>query len=191
MPRHSLFPNSITINYTTNGHSHKQVLPTGAIAGSAPGWTVPVRSGSPIDWRTAVDQYALVMAGLISDADTIDSAELYTYEATDAPAVFIGAHPIDQPGLAVGAAVPFTQVVMPFKAVGGTSVRLTVLEGYILPDDRNTFAGETDALLCDYLEYVLSNDNFIKTRGGDFPIISLGYTSKINDKLREKYFLDV
>lgn len=190
MARHSLFPNSITINYTTNGHSHKQVLPVGVVGGSSPGWTVPVRVGSPIDWRTAVEQYALVMAGLISDADSIDSAELYTYEATDAPAEFIGAHPIDQVGLSIGAAQPFVQIVMPFKAVGGTSLRLTVLEGVTGEDAKNSFAAETDVLLCDYLEYVLGDDNFIKTRGGDFPIISLGWTSKTNDKLREKYFLD-
>lgn len=191
MARHSLFPNSITINYTTNGHSHKQVLPTGAISGTSPGWLLPIRSGSPLDWRTAVEQYALIMAGLISDADSIDSAELYTYEATDAPGVFIGAHPLDQVGTNIGAAQPFVQLVMPFKALGGTSCRLTVLEGVTGADAKNSFAAETDALLCDYLEYVLSNDNFIKTRGGDFPIISLGWTSKVNDKLREKYFLDV
>lgn len=191
MPRHSLFPNSITINYTTNGHSHKQVLPIGAISGSSPGWLVPVRVGSPIDWRTVVEQYALVMAGLIADTDTIDSAELYDYEATTAPASFIGAHPIDQVGLAAAAAEPFVQTVFPFKAIGGTSVRLTILEGWIDPDEKDTFAGTADALVCDYLEYVLGDDDFIKTRGGDFPIISLGYTSKVNDKLREKYFLDV
>ena len=190
MARHSLFPNSVTILYTTNGHAHRQVLPVGAVAGSAPGWTLPVRVGSPIDWRTLVAQYALVMSGLISDADTIDSAELYTYEATDAPAEFLAAHPLDQAGTSVNAPVEFSQIVMPFKAVGGTSLRLTVLEGVTGEDAKNSFAAETDGGLCDYLEYVLGDDNFIKTRGGDFPIISLGWVSKENDKLRKKYFLN-
>ena len=191
MARHSLYPNSITINYTTNGHSHKQVLPIKQVSFTDPGWTVQVRVGSNIEWGAAVDQYALLMAGLIADTDSIDSAELFSYEATDAPGIFLDAHPIDQVGVNIGTAQPWTQLVMPFKTTGGTQLRLTVLEGVTGSDAKNTFAAETDALLCDYMEYILGDDDFIITRGGDFPLVSLGWTSKINDKLREKYFLDV
>jgi len=191
MARHSLFPNSVTINYTTNGHAHKQVLPTGVVAGSAPGWTLPVRTGSPLDWRTAVEQYAALLAGIISDADTIDSAELYTYEATNSPAEFLAAHPLDIAGGNLGSPVEFSQAVFPFKAIGGTQLRLTVLEGVNPEDYKNTFAGESDPDNCALMTYILGDDDFIKTRGGDFPLISLGITTKENDKLRKRYFLNV
>jgi len=190
MARHSLFPNSITINYSSNGHSHKQVLPTGVVAGSAPAWTLPVRVGSPIDWRTCVEQYAALYAGLFDESSTIESADLYTYEATDSPAEYLASHPLNVVGTNAAAAVAWSQLVMPFKSIGGNQLRLTAIEGVVPVNSKETFAGIPVAYLCDYLEYVLGDDDFIITRGGTFPAISLGYTSKINDKLRKRYLLD-
>lgn len=190
MARHSLFPNSISINYTTNGHSHKQVLPVGAIAGSSPGWTLPVRGGGTVDWRDAVDDYALLLAALIDDVDSIDSADLYSYEATDAPAEFIASHTIGLSGTSAAAAKPWTQVVFPFKSIGGNALRLTLMEGIMDPDDRQTFASSTFPAACALMEFVLSVDDWIITRGGTFPSTPLGFTTKINDKLRKRYLLD-
>lgn len=189
MARHSLFPNSITINYTSNGHAHKQSLPIGVIAGSSPAWTVPVRVGSPLDWRDAVEQYATLYAALFDSSSTIDSADLFTYEATDSPAEFIASHPLSIAGSNVAAAQPWTQLVMPFKGIGGSFIRLTAIEAVVPADSKETFAGIAVAYLCDLLEYVLGDDDFIITRGGTFPLVSLGYTSKINDKLRRRYLV--
>lgn len=191
MPRHSLFPNSVTIKYTTNGHPHKQVIPVGVVAGSSPGWTLPTKDGGTVDWRTAVEDYALLIAAIINDGDTIDSAELYTYEATSSPAEFLSAHTIAQPGLSAGAPAEWDQVVFPFKAIGGTFLRLTLLESVIPADGRDTFGGESNAGMCAIMEFILSDDSWLKTRGGDFPLISLGWVSKENDKLRKSFFLNV
>jgi hypothetical protein len=190
MPRHSLFPNSITINYTSNGHSHKQVLPVGVVAGSAPGWTLPVRSGPAVDWRTAVEEYAALYADIFDTGATIDDAELYTYEATDGPAEFLALHPLGIPGGAVAAPIDWAQVVFPFKAIGGTSLRLTAIETVLPVDVKESYAAISSAPVCALLDYILSADDFIITRGGTFPLVSLGMTSKINDKLRKRYLLD-
>jgi len=190
MARHSLFPNSISINYTTNDHSHKMVLPVGVVAGSAPGWTLPVRGGGTVDWRDAVDDFALLLAAFTDDVDSIDSADLYTYEAVDAPAEFLASHTIGQSGTSVSAAKPWVQVVFPFKAVGGNSLRLTYVEGVMDPDDRQTFASSAFAPACAVMEFILGTDDWIITRGGTFPSTSLGFTSKINDKLRKRYLLN-
>jgi hypothetical protein len=189
MARHSLFPNSITINYTSNGHPHKQVLPIGAITGSSPAWEVPLKAGAPMDWRDAVEIYAAVFAQLFSDVDSIDSADLFTYEATDSPAEFLASHPLNQAGLNIAAAQPWTQIVFPFKSIGGNSLRLTAVEQVNPADLKGTFAATINAEICQYLEWVLSDDNFIITRGGTFPTVSLGYTTKVNDKLRRRYLV--
>lgn len=190
MARHSLFPNSITIHYTTNGHNHSMVLPTGVIAGSGPGWTLPTRDASTIDWRTAVDAFALLLAPIIDDVDSIDYAELFTYEATNSPAEFLAAYTIDQAGGAVGAAVPYAQALMPFKAIGGNSLRLTILESVMGVNVHVPYSGMIGEAQ-DIADFILGDDDWIVTRGGTFPSVSLGMTTKVNDKLRKTYLLDV
>lgn len=190
MPRHSLFPNSISITYTSNGHTHKQVLPVKAVTPVGASWTLETRDASDIDWKTAVDAYALLMAEFLDTASSIDYAELFTYEATDSPAEFLAAHSIAQAGLHASAAQDFVQFVMPFKAIGGNSLRLTIMEGSNPEDIRESFGGSTSPEFCGMAEFILSDDDWIITRGGTFPNTSLGYTTKINDKLRERYFLD-
>lgn len=189
MPRHSLFPNSITIHYTTNSHDHLMSLPVGVVAGTAPGWTLPVRSGSPVDWRDAVDDLATLLAPLIVTADSIDYAELFTYEATGSPAEFLAAHVIDQSGSNVGSPVAFCQAVFPFKAIGGTSMRFTLLESVAGANQHLPYSAVGSGFEA-IPDFILSNDDWIITRGGDYPSVSLGMTTKVNDKLRKRYLLD-
>lgn len=190
MPRHSLFPNSITIHYTSNGHDHNMTIPVGVVSGSAPAWLLPTRDASTVDWRTAMDAFAALLAPVFDTASSIDYAELFTYEATGSPAEFLAAHTIDVSGSNVGAAVDFVQAVFPFKSVGGNSLRLTLLESVSGADVHVPYASVVSGF-SDILDFVLSDDDWLITRGGTFPIVSLGMTSKVNDKLRERYLLDV
>jgi len=190
MARHSLFPNSITIHYTSNAHGHAMVLPVGVVAGSAPGWTLPVRVGSPVDWRDAVDDFALLLAPVFDTGSSIDYAELFTYEATDSPAEFLAARTLDVAGTNVGSAQPFVQAVFPFKALGGTSLRLTMLESVAGANVHVPYTSIVSGY-SDIADFILSDDDWIITRGGDFPFVSLGMTTKVNDKLRKRYLLDI
>lgn len=191
MPRHSLFPNSVTLHYTTNDHDHTMVLPTGAVSGSAPAWLLPTRDASTVDWRTAVEAFAVLLASLMDDVDSVDYAELFTYEATGSPAEFIAAHTIDQLGTSAAIAQAWVQAVFPFKSIGGNSLRLTLLEGIIIKDQHVPYSGLADADLEALVDFILGDDDWIITRGGTFPQVSLGMTTKTNDKLRERYLLDV
>ena len=189
MPRHSLFPNSITIHYTSNGHNHNMSLPVGVVAGSAPGWTIPVKVGSPIDWRTAVDDFAVLLEALYPTGASFDYAELFTYEATDSPAEFLAAHTIDLAADGGGSSAAFVQAVFPFKAIGGNSLRLTLLESTAAANQHTPFASLASGYV-EIAEFILSDDDWIITRGGTYPSVSLGMTSKVNDKLRKRYLLD-
>jgi len=187
MPRHSLFPNSITINYTSNGHAHKQILPIDAVTPSGASWNVTLRDDSAIDWKDAVDSYVLVMKPFFPAAASIDSADLFDYEATNSPAIFLDSYAIGVAGTDGGSAKPWIQVVMPFKAPGGTSLRLTYVETVIEEDVKHTYSSAADPF-CGLFDFLLGADDFIITRGGTFPSVSLGYVSKENDKLRKRYF---
>lgn len=189
MARHSLFPNSITIHYTTNGHSHTMTLPVGVVAGSAPAWTLPTRDLGTVDWRTAVDDFAALLAALITTDGSVDYAELFTYEATDSPAEFLAAHTINVDGDNVGSATPYVQLVYPFKATGGNSVRVTLMESVAAANQHTPYASLGSGYV-EIADFILSDDDWIITRGGTFPSVSLGITSKVNDKLRKRYLLN-
>lgn len=189
MARHSLFPNSITINYTSNGHAHKQVLPIAAITPAGDSWELTQRDDGLIEWTAAVDAWGLLLADFLPLSASVDSADLFDYEATDAPASFLASHSIALTGTSAFEAVANAQAVMPFKSTGGNSLRLTVMEGIYDPDVRQTFAASTLAEFCAIAEFLLSDDDWIITRGGTFPTSSLGITTKENDKLRKRYFL--
>jgi hypothetical protein len=190
MARHSLFPNSITIHYNSNAHDHLMVLPVGAVTGSAPGWLLPTRDASTVDWRTAVDDFCTLIADLFDNASSFAYAELFTYEATNSPAEFLAAHTIDLPGTGGSTPKEFVQAVFPFKGLGGLSLRLTLLEG-IIASDQHVPASSTGSAAADaVIDFILGDDDWIITRGGAFPSVSLGFTSKVNDKLRKRYLLD-
>lgn len=187
MPRHSLFPNSITINYTSNGHSHKQILPIGLAVPAGASWTIPQRDSGTIDWKDAVDAYAALLAPFFDSSASIDSADLFDYEATDAPAIFLDSYAIGIAGSDGGSVKPYIQVVNPFKAPGGTALRLTLVETVIEEDVKNTYSSAADPF-CDLYDFILGADDWIITRGGTYPTVSLGYVTKENDKLRKRYF---
>lgn len=191
MPRNSLFPNSITIHYTSNGHQHNMDLPVGVVGGSAPNWTLPVRSGAPVVWMDAIDTWAALISGLFHTTDSIDYADLFTYEAPTSSPEFLATHLIGQAGINATADAPWVQLVAPFKAPGNTSMRLTLLEGVEPPNAKLSYADVPASTLKDILDFVLSDDDWIITRAGTFPLASLGITTKVNDKLRKKFLLDV
>lgn len=190
MARHSLFPNSITIHYTANGHSHNMTLPVAAISGSAPGWLLTQRDDSTVDWRDAVDEFAVLCEALYPTGASFDYAELFTYEATDSPAEFLAAHTIDLAADGGGSSAPYVQVVFPFKATGGNSLRLTLLESTAAANQHTPYASLATGY-SQIAEFLLSSDDWIITRGGTYPTVSLGITSKVNDKLRKRYLLDI
>lgn len=188
MARHSLFPNSILIKYTSNGHAHRQMLPISAITPVGDSWTVPQRDGGDIDWTAAVDLWAAVIADFFFTGDSIDSAELYDYEASESPGIFLASYDISLAATGANAIVPWSQVVFPFKASGGFSMRTTLMECALTLDEKNSFGGTTIPWFCGLMEFIMSDDDFIITRGGTFPSSTLGYVTKENDKLRKRYF---
>jgi len=190
MPRHSLYPGFIRIHYTSNTHPHVQVLPINADPTAVgDSFTIPTRGSGAVDWQDATDAYAILLAAFLDGAASVDYAELYNFEADPAPADFLASHPLNVAGSGAGSPVEWSQVVMPFKGLAGASVRPYVMEGLTPVDTKQSFAAIDSPTFCNYLEFILSADDWVAMRGGGFPLVSLGYVSKTNDQLRKRYFV--
>lgn len=188
MPRHSLFPGFIKIAYTSNGHPHTQVLPINddpTPAGAS--FTIPTRAAGAVDWQTAVTAWANLLKVLMDDTASLDSAELYNYEAFPGPADFLQAMTVGVAGTSSSPPVAYAQCVFTFKGTAGSAVRPTVNESTIPVDQKVPYASLSSPEKA-VVDFVLSDDDWIAMRGGGFPSAFKFEVTKTNDKLRKKYF---
>lgn len=188
MAKHSLYPGFVKIHYTSNAHPHVQVLPIGDDpTPSGDSFTIPTRGSGAVDWQTAVTDFVTLEAALMDDASNFSSAEIYNFEAFPGPADFLQGFSLNIDGTAAGAAVAYAQMVMPFKGTASSAVRPSLMESVEPTDTRYSYAdaGVPERAI---LDYILGDDDWIVTRGGSFPTVSLGFVTKINDKLRKRYF---
>ena len=189
MPSHSLYPGFIRLHYTSNGHPHRQVLPVNADpTPSGDSYTIPTKASGSVDWQTAIAAWAALVAANLDTDSSVDFAELYNFEAFPGPGDFLQAVAIGIAGTAAGANTPFSQIVFPFKGVGGLSLRPYIMEQVTAPDQKGFLASDMFAGRVDLMNFVLSDDDWIALRGGGFPTVSLGWVSKVNDQLRKRYF---
>lgn len=188
MAKHSLYPGFVKVHYTSNAHPHVMVLPINADpTPSGDSYTIPTRSSGAVDWQDAVTALVTLLAPMFDGASNFSAAELYNFEAFPAPADFLQGFSLDVDGSSDDPAVAYAQLVMPFKGVGSTAVRPSLMECVIPTDVHSSYAdaGVSEKAI---LDFILSADDWIVTRGGGFPTVSLGYVTKINDKLRKRYF---
>lgn len=188
MAKHSLYPGYVKIAYTSNGHPHLQVLPIGddpTPVGDS--FTIPTRGSGAVDWQTAVTSFVTLEAALMDDAASFNSAELYNFEAFPGPADFLQGMTLDVSGTDPSAPVPYAQIVFPFKAAASAAVRPSLMESVVPVDQHVSYAASTGDFTT-LMDFILSDDDWIVTRGGSFPTVSLGYVTKTNDKLRKRYF---
>src|SRR6266704_1422337 len=130
MARHSLFPAFMRFTYTSNSHVHHQVLPLKADPFT---WDtdpqIQLRDASHIPWTDGADDWAAILAAILCGEASVDLAELSNFEAEPGPAEFLAAYELGVAGTHAGSPVEFAQAVFPFKGVGGTQLRVTILEG--------------------------------------------------------------
>jgi len=164
------------------------VLPVNADPTASGGsFTIPTRSSGAVDWKTAVDELVAIDKAYLDTSSSFDTAELFNMESTIASPGFLQGYNIGVAGTNVGADVEFGQVVFPFKGVGGLSLRPYLMESVATVDQKFSYAAASN--FCEFMDYVLSADDWIALRGGGFPNVSLGYVTKTNDQLRKTYFV--
>jgi len=189
MAKHSLYPGFVKLTYTSNGHVHHQVLPIHATpTASGDSYTLETKGSGAVEWVAAATAWATLLAVFLDPTANFSQAELFTLEATTAPADFLQGASIDVDGTNESPIVPFSQMVFPFKGVAGVSMRPYLMEGIESVDQHVSYAaaGVADKAIMDF---VLSDDAWMCTRGGAFPTVALGWVTKTNDELRKRFFV--
>lgn len=191
MTVHTLYPDWIKFKYTSNGRSKHAILPV-AISGSATPGVEPLLttrdSGNVLAgtcmaaWVTAIDQN-------FATSDSFDSYEVYHKATVDGDPVFVWGAPIGEPGTSGAADVAYSEAVYTFKTPTAGGLKIYLMETTISVDQKVALPTSAFPTIQAVADFILSADDFIIGRNGDFPLLGLYMTSKQNDFYRRKYKL--
>lgn len=191
MTQHPLAPSWIKLLYTSNGHSHKALLPCGYSAVPTPGVEPDIinRIGGSLTATAAVTAYVAKIKPFFNTADQFNSFECYHQASPTAPPLFIFAGTLGIAGTSASADITASEFVFTFKTAAPGGLKLYLMETVVSLnfqiDAPYTGSANESALNT----YVLSNDNWITGRNNLMPLVGIRATSKMNDHLRRLYVL--
>lgn len=191
MGRNSLFPGFIKLFYHTNGHQHTQVLPVKPTPSGTTFAVEKIGGGTYDPWTSAMDAYALILKALIKTTDIIDYAELYTMASETSNPLFRENYSIAVAGTSSVADVPWQEAVFVWRTAAGGVLRSYIMENSFTVDQRFIGNASMGTAGNAYRDLFTSSAGFVFGRDGSAPIALASMTTKINDKLRKKFFLDV
>jgi hypothetical protein len=191
MTVHELYPSWVKMSYTSLGRQKHAIYPC-AIAGTAtpgvePDFTTRDSGNLPAteclaNWVAAIDLD-------FNTSDSFDSFEVYHKAAIDADPVFIYGAPLGLPGTSAAADVAYSEAVWTFKTPTAGGLKIYLMETIIPVDNKTPLPATGNPVVNDPAAFILSADNWIIGRNGDFPLLGLFMTSKQNDYYRRKYKL--
>lgn len=190
MARNSLYPGFVRINYHANGHRHSLVQPVSPalVAGV---WTLNKPDGGSYNpWTLGVTAFVTIMKAIYDPAAVIDNAELFTLASPTASPVFEDAVTLNISGTEAAAPVPWGQLVFTLRLAGGGIMRPYFMESTV-PVDQRIAPGSWAADFAGNGAFYLTSANYVWGRELAAPIVGIWATSKTNDELRRKDFLDL
>lgn len=190
MTINSLYPGFVKFTYTGNLHSHLQVLPVKpTISGST--WALDKVLGGTYDpWTDGIDAYVVLFKACLKTTDGCARAELWTMLTSDADPEFREAYDIDVDGTNGGSVAPFSQLVINHRTDGGGLLRWYVMEGAGYTVDGRDLAPLNASTFKSVSDFLIASTGFVFGRDGTRPISAIAATTKTNDALRKKYFIN-
>lgn len=186
----SLSPGYVVINYTSNGHAHKQVLPVNPSTPAGPS-TQLIDSSSALQlWTSFVTDWVLLLKPCFHTTDTIDTAEMWTQATSTSVPVLQDTTNIGVNGTSASAAIEWTQVTMSFRTANGSRALLKLLETPFANDTKwpaPLYSGITQ--FQDILSYLTGSSACVISRGGAYITSGIRAVSKTNDTLRKKFLV--
>lgn len=190
MPINSLFPGFVKLFYTSNGHSHVQTIPVQPYLGVGGVWFLSEK-GSSVGraWAVSFADYVAQFKNILHTSNSVGFAELWTLDNATADPVFREAFDFSGAGLSAGTVIPFLQSSIAWRADDGGLYRWVMVEnlGAVNTSDPPPFAAPYEA----FRTYMLGGTSCVSARSGGFLVAALRLLHKTNDKLREKFLLDV
>lgn len=191
MAQNSLYPGFVKIKYSSNSHTHYQVLPVLPVSfgvGTEP--TFETATGAPVAMNAAIDAYIAIVDNLFTDTSSFVIAEFWHYPSPESDPMFYYVYEIGAPGAGVGTVSAYSQLVVSLRTALGGYLKLyfmEVVQGIVAKDDY-PFSNVTVAALTAYLTD--GDTGWVVGRDGGFPISGLRALTKVNDALRKKYVLN-
>lgn len=192
MAQNSLYPGFVKLKYSSNTHTHFQVLPVLYDANPDPG-DEPVfltRNNTPVGMDTAVAAYIALIDNLFPAESSFIIAENWFYPTPESDPVFTYVMELGDTGASGTGVFANGQLVVSFRTFAGGILKLYFMEtvtGLATKDDF-PFANSAVDALADYL--CSAATGWIVGRDGSHPISGLRALSKTNDALRKKFVLN-
>jgi hypothetical protein len=192
MPNNSLYPGFIKLFYTSNTHGHLQVIPIQAPVDTGGGvWQVGKKGGANGLFSAEILTYVNVVKTLFPAASSFTFAELWTMASATADPVFQQTVNLAVAGTHGTGAQANAQLSVTFRSQAGGLYRGLFMESSYAVNVRDD-APLGDASQNAYAAtYAIANGSIVSARDGGFLTAVIRSLTKTNDKLREKFLLDV
>lgn len=191
MAINSLAPGYVKLFYTSNGHTHVQVVPVQVYQAVGGAWFLSMKGDSiGNDWVTVFTAYVTAFRAAIPNGATVNFAELWTMDSPTADPIFRASTNIALAGLGgATAAIANSQVTIAYRSENGGLYKWVSVENNIAV---NTIIQPpfTATQLASLHTYLIGATSCVSARDGGFLIAALRAISKTNDKLRKKFLLD-
>lgn len=190
MTIHDISPGFIIVFYSSNGHSHKHIIPIKNPIDTGGGeYSVDTKAASGVDVDTAMGLWATAVKPLLFTGSTLLYWELWTKASPTADPIFRETGDLSVVGTNGAAAIAMSQFVASYRtALGGTG-KFTLMET-AMPLNVVTKPTYTGAFLTLYT-YLTGSGSIYAGRDEGYPVSIPKMITKINDALRKKYLLNV
>lgn len=191
MTAHDLSPAYVQLNYTSNGHPHKALYPCtydGSISpGSEP--SVVKRVGAPEPVSDAVTALVTLLKPFLDTSSTFDNFYAFSKPTPTSPPVLVWTGTLNIAGTGSTAAIPAEEILFTFKTPTPGGLKLYLMEGIFLLNYQAPLPTTGSSPQAALNNYITGPDDWVIGRNGNFPLIGLKITTKMNDHLRRKYIL--
>jgi hypothetical protein len=194
MTVHSLSPGWLQLNYTSNSHAHRMIIPVQYVDESPDPGTPPMlfqKDGGQVALATAIGLFVDAIDPLFHTSTTFDRVEAFAQDTPTSDPYWVSGYTITaQAGTDTVANTPYGMVVMSFRSDEGGIYKMYLMEGSIVPNQRvnaPTYGGVSE--LVAVLNYVMGAGSIVRARDGGSIISGVRMTSKYSDALRRKYLL--
>lgn len=186
----TLDPGYVKLYYTSNGHEHVAILPTRFPTSPTVGEEPYVHQNSADDdsvlLSAALADYATIWQLFYKATDSLNYAEAWKKPTPTADPQYIWTEPIGVNGTSTNANVPFGQLTITFRTVGGGIYKHTLMESVVGHTVRDVypFASSAWKQLSDYL---VGGEGWLIGRDDTKLIAPYRTTGNINKALRRRY----
>lgn len=189
MARNSLSPGYVKFNYFANAHPHLMTVPVNPIAPAGAATQLTDSGGGTQLWTSFVADWVLLMKALLNTADSIVLAEMWTQATPTSVPLFQATTAIGVAGTGSTPAIALSQYRQSFRTKAGGRGVFMMMETIAAIDTKLRAPGYSSfapSLAID--AYLTGSSSCAWGRDNAYMGAGIQVVTKINDKLRKKYF---